>query len=116
LETELLISPAYAQTAGAAANAFSIESMALPAVLVVVFYFLLLRPQQKRAKEQKAMIDAIKSGDEVITAGGVLGKVTKVSDHYITLEVAQAGNAPVELMVQKSALQTVLPKGTLKSI
>jgi preprotein translocase subunit YajC len=116
LETEVLISQAYAQTAGAGANAFSIESLALPVVLVVVFYFLLLRPQQKRAKEQAAMISSVKSGDEVITAGGVLGKVTRVADQYLTLEVAQAGSVPVELMVQKTSVQTVLPKGTLKSI
>lgn len=112
----MLISQAYAQTAGAGANAFSIESLALPVVLVVVFYFLLLRPQQKRAKEQAAMISSVKSGDEVITAGGVLGKVTRVADQYLTLEVAQAGSVPVELMVQKTSVQTVLPKGTLKSI
>ncbi|HZX28573.1 MAG TPA: preprotein translocase subunit YajC, partial [Telluria sp.] len=72
----------------------------LPLILMfVVMYFVMIRPQQKRAKEQRAMIDALAKGDEVVTAGGVLGKVTKVSDAYVTLEVA----ANTEIVVQKSA-------------
>ncbi len=62
------------------------------------------------------MLDALKAGDEVITTGGILGKATKVTDQYVTVEVAQAGTAPVELLVQKASVQTVLPKGTIKSI
>ncbi len=112
----MLISTAYAQTPGAASPGFSLESLAFPVLMIVVFYFLLIRPQQKRQKEQRALIEAVKTGDEVITTGGMLGKVTRVADQYVTLEVAQAGNTAVELTLQKAAVQTVLPKGTLKSI
>ncbi len=117
-----LISDAYAQAAaGAAAPGFSIEQMALPALMIVAFYFLLIRPQQKRAKEQKAMIDSMKSGDEVLTTGGLLGKVVKVAEQYVTIEVGNvvgggANGAVVEMTVQKSAVQALLPKGTIKAI
>ena len=80
--------------------------------MFVLLYFLLLRPQMKRAKEQKQMIASLQKGDEVITSGGTLGRVTKVSDNYISLEIANN----VEVTVQKSAVQTLLPKGTLKSV
>ena len=117
-----LISDAYAQAAtGAAAPGFSIEQMALPALMIVAFYFLLIRPQQKRAKEQRSMMEGIKSGDEVITSGGLLGRVSKVVDAYVTIEVgnvvgASFANAPVEMTVQKSAISALLPKGTIKAI
>ncbi|MFD2293875.1 preprotein translocase subunit YajC [Massilia sp. GCM10020059] len=85
----------------------------LPLILMfVVMYFLMIRPQQKRAKEQKAMMDALAKGDEVITAGGILGKVSKVSDTYVTIEVA----ANTEITVQKHSITTLLPKGTIKSL
>jgi preprotein translocase subunit YajC len=85
----------------------------LPIVLMfVLLYFLMIRPQMKRAKEQKAMIEALQKGDEVITAGGVLGRITRLSDAYISLEIAPN----TEVSVQKSAVQVLLPKGTLKSI
>jgi len=84
----------------------------LPFVIIfVLFYFMLIRPQMKRAKEQKKMIDALQKGDEVITTGGVLGKITKVSDQYISLEIADN----VVIQVQKATVQTLLPKGTMKS-
>ncbi len=117
----MLISNAFAQTApAAAASGFSLESLMqgpgfMFVIMIPLFYFLLIRPQQKRAKEQKAMMEAIKSGDEVITVGGVLGKVTKAEGLYLTLDVALSG-APVEILIQKSAVQNVLPKGTIKSI
>lgn len=114
-----LISNAYAQAAGAAAApGFSIEQMALPALMIVAFYFLLIRPQQKRAKEQRTMMESIKTGDELITTGGLLGRVVKVSDAYVTLEVGNVvgGNAAVEMTIQKSAIQALLPKGTIKAI
>jgi len=107
----VFISNAYAQAAepGLANNMATF----LPLILMfVVMYFVMIRPQQKRAKEQRAMIDALAKGDEVVTAGGVLGKVTKVSDAYVTLEVA----ANTEIVVQKSAITMPLPKGTLKSL
>ena len=115
----MLISNAYAQAAGAAAPAgFSIEQLALPALMIVAFYFLLIRPQQKRAKEQKAMMEGIKSGDEVITTGGLLGRVASVADQYVTIEVGSVvGTAnAVEMTVQKAAIQALLPKGTIKAI
>jgi len=84
----------------------------LPLILMfVLLYFLLLRPQMRRAKEQKQMIASLAKGDEVITAGGVLGRVTKVSDNYVSVEIAPN----VEITVQKSSVQTLLPKGTLKN-
>jgi preprotein translocase subunit YajC len=85
----------------------------LPLVLMfVVMYFLMIRPQQKKAKEQKSMMDALAKGDEVLTAGGMLGKVSKVSDIYVTLEVATG----TEIVIQKSAITMLLPKGTLKTL
>jgi preprotein translocase subunit YajC len=85
----------------------------LPIVLMfVLLYFLMIRPQMKRAKESKAMIEALQKGDEVITAGGVLGRITKLSDAYVSLEIAPN----TEIAVQKSAVQVLLPKGTIKSV
>jgi len=72
----------------------------------------MIRPQQKRAKEQKAMMEALAKGDEVVTAGGVLGKISKIADAYITLEISSGA----ELVVQKSSITMVLPKGTLKTL
>ena len=85
----------------------------LPLVLIfVVFYFLLIRPQAKRAKEHKAMIAALGKGDEVVTAGGVLGRISGLGDAYVTVEIADG----IEVKVQRQAVQTVLPKGTIKSV
>ena len=83
----------------------------LPLVLMfVVLYFVMIRPQMKRQKEHKAMIEALAKGDEIVTSGGMLGKVTKLGESYVGLEVANG----VELQVQRSAVVQVLPKGTLK--
>ena len=87
----MLISNAYAQTAGAAQQGFTLQAIILPLALLAVFYVLLIRPQQKRQKELRNLVDAVKSGDEVVTSGGLLGRVTRVTDQYLTLEVAQAG-------------------------
>lgn len=88
----------------------SLMSM-LPLVLMfVVLYFVMIRPQMKRQKEHRAMIDALAKGDEVATAGGMLGKVTKLGDIYIGIEVAEG----VEVQLQRSAVVQVLPKGTIK--
>jgi preprotein translocase subunit YajC len=81
-------------------------------LMFVVMYFLMIRPQQKRQKELKTMMDALAKGDEVITVGGMLGRVTKVTDTYVTVEVA----AGTEVVVQKNAVTALLPKGTLKSL
>jgi preprotein translocase subunit YajC len=106
----MFISNAYAQSAaGGTGGLLSF----LPIVLMfVVLYFLMIRPQMKRQKEQKAMIDALAKGDEVITAGGILGKVTKVTEAYVTLEVADG----TEMVMQKASVTMLLPKGTIKSI
>lgn len=110
-----MISAAYALSAGAATTD-SLMSF-LPIVLMfIVLYFLMIRPQMKRQKEQKQMVEALQKGDEVITAGGVLGKITKVGDAYVTVEVAESASGPVEMRMQKAAVQTVLPKGTIKSV
>ncbi len=85
----------------------------LPIILMfVVLYFLMIRPQMKRAKEHKALIEALAKGDEVVTGGGIAGRITRVSDNFLTLEVAEA----VEIQVQKQAVTLVLPKGTLKAL
>jgi preprotein translocase subunit YajC len=104
----VFINEAWAQTA--APGGADLMSM-LPIILMfIVLYFVMIRPQMKRAKEHKAMVDALQKGDEVVAAGGVLGKVTKVADNYVTLEIADK----VEIKVQRPAVQLVLPKGTIK--
>jgi preprotein translocase subunit YajC len=113
----LFISNAYAQTTtdslGLSGNMMSNVSSFLPFILMfVVLYFLMIRPQQKRAKEHKALMAALAKGDEVVTAGGMLGKIVKVSDVYVTLEV---GNG-TEIIMQRVAIATLLPKGTIKTL
>lgn len=89
----------------------------LPIILMfVVLYFLMIRPQMKRQKEHKAMVEALAKGDEVITAGGLLGKVSRVTDNYIALEVAQQDGKSVEILCQRVAVTSVLPKGTIKDL
>lgn len=80
--------------------------------MVVLFYFFLIRPQNKRAKEQKELVNALAKGDEVVTAGGILGKVAKVTDDYVVVEISNG----LEIKMQKSSVQATLPKGTIKSI
>lgn len=110
----MFISSAFAQTAPAAAAEggmmASLTSM-LPLVLMfVVLYFIMIRPQMKRQKEHRAMIDALAKGDEVATAGGLLGKVTGLGEGTLQLEIAPG----VQVQVQRSAVAQVLPKGTVK--
>jgi preprotein translocase subunit YajC len=106
----VIISPAFAQAAPSGDPGYI---GLLPIVLMfVLLYFLMIRPQMKRAKETKAMIEALQKGDEVVTAGGVLGRITRISDAYISLEIAPN----MEINVQKSAVQVLLPKGTIKNI
>ena len=107
----MLISPAYAQAAAASPGSDMMAFLPMVAIFVV-FYFLLIRPQQKRAKETKAMLSALQKGDEVVTAGGIVGKVSKLTDAYATVEVAPN----VEITVQRSAISLMLPKGTVKSL
>jgi len=85
----------------------------LPLIIIfVLFYFMLIRPQMKRAKEQRKMLEGLQKGDEVVTASGQIGKVTKVGDQYVSLEIAEG----VITHVQKQSVQTLLPKGTIKGI
>jgi len=107
----VFISPAFAQAPAGGADSGLLGFLPI-IIMFVVLYFLMIRPQMKRAKEAKAMVDALQKGDEVITAGGVLGRITKVSDAYITVEIAPN----TEISLQRTAVQTLLPKGTLKSV
>jgi len=107
----LIISSAYAQAAPAGGDPGFIGF--LPIVLMfVLLYFLMIRPQMKRAKEAKAMVEALQKGDEVVTAGGVVGRITKMGEQYLTIEIAPE----TEVVVQRSAVSAPLPKGTLKSL
>ena len=108
----MFISEAFAQAAPAAAADSPLGSLGsmLPFVLMfVVLYFVMIRPQMKRQKEAKAMIDALAKGDEVVTSGGMLGKIAKIGETYLTVEIANG----VEIQVQRGAVVQVLPKGTL---
>lgn len=107
----MFISEAYAQTA-AGSGGIELMSM-LPIVLMfVLLYFMMIRPQMTRAKEHKGMLESLKNGDEVIAASGVLGKITRIGDAYVDIEIAPN----TEIHVQKASIQTLLPKGTIKSI
>jgi len=105
----LLFSTAYAQEAGQPSVAFN---LVLFGGMIVLFYLILWRPQSKRAKEHKELIGGISKGDEVMTSGGLLGKVVRVDEDYLALEVASG----VELKLQKSSIAAALPKGTIKQI
>ena len=112
---DLLVSPAFAQAAGqpAPGGLFGggLGGLLFPIVLIGVMYFLMIRPQMKRQKEHRAMLDKLGNGDEVITNGGVAGTVREIGEHFITVEIADN----VRIRVQKGAIANVLPKGTLKS-
>ncbi len=107
----MFISNAYAQAAAPAASAGFADFLPLIA-LIAVFYFLILRPQMTRSKAQKIMLAALQKGDEIVTIGGELGRVTKVGENYLSVEITD----DVTVTIQRSAVQTVLPKGTIKSI
>ena len=110
----MFISSAFAQTVPAATAGGDMQSSLmsmLPLVLMfVVLYFVMIRPQMKKQKEHRTMIKALAKGDEIVTVGGILGKVSKLGDNYVTLEVA----ANVEVQIQRSAVVQVLPKGSIK--
>ncbi len=106
---DFFISSAYAEGAGAGAGG-DIFGLALPLILLGVFYFLMIRPQQKRAKEHQGMVSDLKKGDEIISGGGLGGTVTAVGDVFVTVKVANN----VEVRVQKQSVASLLPKGTLK--
>lgn len=109
----MLISNAYAQTAAAAAGPMDSVMQFLPILLMfAVLYFLMVRPQMKKAKEHKALLEALAKGDEVVTQGGLAGRITKVGDDFISISIADN----VEIQMQKGAITLVLPKGTLKNL
>ena len=107
---DFLIPSAYAQAAAPPAGG-GFGMLVFPIVLIAVMYFLMIRPQMKRAKEHRGMLDKLARGDEVITSGGIAGTVTEIGDSFVTVEVADN----VRVRVQKAAIGNVLPKGTLKS-
>ncbi|MEO8673271.1 MAG: preprotein translocase subunit YajC [Tahibacter sp.] len=108
---EFLISSAHAQTADPAAAGNMMQTVITMAILFGAFYFMMIRPQMKRAKEQRTMIAALAKGDEVVTSAGMLGRITDLADSYVSVEIAP--NVTVKL--QRQAITAVLPKGTLKS-
>lgn len=108
----MLINDAFAQAASSAQDTADWMSLLPMFGILLLFYFLLIRPQAKRAKEQKQMVDNLQRGDEVIMNGGILGQVLNVSENYVIIEIAPT----IEVTVLKSSVQTLLPKGTLKSI
>lgn len=104
----MFISNAYA-----ASGATNDLASFLPLIIIfVLFFFMIIRPQMKQAKEHRNMVAALQKGDEVVTSGGIVGKITKVTDTFVTVEIA----AETEIIVQKHAIQSALPKGTIKSI
>ncbi len=105
-----LIPAAWAQ-AGGASQTSQFAPVLMMVVFVAIFYFLLIRPQQKKAKDHQAMITKLSAGDEVVTSGGILGRITDVGDAFVTLEVADG----MRLKVQKVQVTSLMPKGTLKS-
>lgn len=121
------ISDAMAQQGPTGAEPNFLVSMVPLILIFVVFYFLLIRPQSKRAKEHKQMVEALKKGDEVVTNGGLLGRITDVGDNFIRLEVADLEGAEgpqlkkgerisVQLKIQKHAIASLMPKGTVKEL
>ena len=113
------ISDAMAQTAGAAAagGTGGLLTQIIPIILIfVVFWFFLIRPQQKRQKEHQKMCEALTKGDEIVTIGGLAGRISEVSEQYVVIEISRVEDNPVTITIQRGAVQTVLPRGTLKSI
>jgi preprotein translocase subunit YajC len=110
-----LVSDAFAQTAGAAASTGAPDSSMFQMITLVgifaVMYFIMIRPQMKKQKEMKSLLESLAKGDEVVTVGGMLGRITKIGDNFLTVEIAPG----VEIQVQRSAVVQVLPKGSLKS-
>jgi preprotein translocase subunit YajC len=105
------INNAYAQAAAGGSESGGLMSFLLLILMFVVLYFIMIRPQMKRQKETKAMLEALAVGDEVVTVGGIVGKVTALKDQFVSVEIATG----TEVQMQKGAITTVLPKGTLKS-
>jgi len=108
---DFLIAPAHAQAAAAGGAPSMMSTLLFPVILIGIMYFLMIRPQMKRQKEHRAMLEKLARGDEVITNGGIVGSVVELGEAFITVEIANG----VQVRVQKGAIATVLPKGTLKA-
>jgi preprotein translocase subunit YajC len=108
----VLISPAYAQAAAGAAQENTLLTFLPMVAIFIVFYFLLIRPQQKKQKEARAMLESLEKGNEVVTTGGILGRIVKLDEQYATVEVAPN----VQMTVQRGSISQLLPKGTLKAL
>lgn len=110
------ISDAYAQTATAGGDAMSFITSLLPMVLIfAAFWFFLIRPQQKRQKEHAKMVDTLSTGDEVLTIGGIAGRVVSIEEQYMVIQIANVKAEQVTLTMRRDAIQAVLPKGTIKT-
>ncbi|MEY4760991.1 MAG: hypothetical protein RLZZ200_847 [Pseudomonadota bacterium] len=109
--SSFLIADAQAQAAGAPPPGGGVGQIAILVIFVVVFYFLLIRPQQKRAKEHQAMLSKLSSGDEVVTAGGIVGRIREINENFVSLEIA----SDVCITVQRGQVTSLVPKGTYKS-
>lgn len=107
----MLIGTAYAQAAGGAQESSLLVSLAPMILIFVVFWFLLIRPQQKKMKEHRTMLSALQTGEEVVTAGGIIGRIKKIEDMTITLEIAE----DTEILIQRGTVSQLLPKGTIKT-
>lgn len=115
----MLISDAYAQAAAAPAAGGPMEGllgMAPIILMFIVLWFLMIRPQMKKAKEHQKMVSELQKGDEVVSQGGIAGRVVKIGENFVSVEVSSVKDASVEVVVQKQAISAVLPKGTLKSL
>ena len=108
----MFITNAYAQSASSGFSLDSIGSYLPFLLLFVLLYFLMIRPQQKKQKEQRDMLSARAVGDEVLTAGGIVGKITKVTDNFITLEISEG----TEIIIQKTSIVSMLPNGTIENL
>ena len=107
-----LISDAMAAGPAASGQGDPLMSLLLPVGLVALFYFMLIRPQSKRAKEHKELVAGVQKGEEIVTGGGILGKVTSVDDNFVALEISPG----VTIRIQKNAIQSIMPKGTIKEL
>ena len=111
-ELVVFITEAYAQAASGGSQTDTLLTFLPMIAIFAVFYFMLIRPQQKKAKEARAMLDSLEKGNEIVTSGGIVGKITKLTDQYAVVEVANG----VEMTVQRGAISQLLPKGTIKAL
>lgn len=109
---DFLIAAAYAEGTAAAPQGGGFASFIPLIILIVVFYFLLIRPQQQKVKEHSNMINALQKGDEVVTNGGLLGRITDIGENFLQIQIAQN----TEVKVQRQAVSAVMPKGTMKNL